>query len=74
MKKELLAKVTYNDAEDAFELWLYDNDSREWGFSRSAKCQTLDGQEGEAEFIHFSFMTEILRCATLGYKILDKRF
>lgn len=52
MKKNLVAAVRYNDNEDAFELWIYDNESKEYGFACSSKCRALEGST-ETTHIHF---------------------
>ena len=69
--QKMQAMVKYNNDNDAFELWIKCSDS-DWGFCSSAKCCTL-GDEPEANFIHYAFLTEVLKCAMLGYEIVDGR-
>lgn len=69
-KQNLMAKVKYNEQEDSFELWIRTNDEEEWGFSRSTKCRAIDG-EGATDFIHFSFLKEVLQCINLGYEVIS---
>lgn len=69
MKTEKLARVRYDEKEDEFILELYDEESESWGFSRSARCVQSVEYPGSTDYIHFSFMKEILRCAEFGYKI-----
>mgnify|MGYP003294994370 CR=1 FL=1 len=73
MKKNLVAMVRYNDDKDAFELWIEDATTGEMKFSRSANCCMSTNGDTEANYIHYSFITEILKCATLGYTIVDRR-
>ena len=69
-KQKKQAKVHYNPEEDAFELWLRSSDNEEWGFSRSSKCRAIEG-ETETNFIHFSFMKQVLECFNLGYDVFE---
>ncbi|MBR5786270.1 MAG: hypothetical protein IKY41_06225 [Clostridia bacterium] len=68
-KQKMQAKVQYNEKEDSFELWIRANDKEEWGFSRSSKCRAIEG-DTEANFIHFSFLKEVLKCIQLGYEVI----
>lgn len=72
--QKMQAMVKYNNDNDAFELWIRrsDGDDGDWGFCSSAKCYAL-GDEPEANFIHYSFLIEVLKCAMLGYEIVDGR-
>lgn len=67
-KKNMMAKVHYNPETDSFELWL--NCDGEWGFSCSTKCRTVEG-DTEPNFIHFTFLKEVLRCIKLGYDVFE---
>ena len=69
-KQNKLARVHYNEREDAFELYIYDNESKEWGFSCSTKCRAIEG-ETEANFIHFTFLKEVMKCLKLGYEVAE---
>lgn len=69
MKTKLKARVRYDEKDDCFVLELWDEDFKSWGFSRSSRCVAAKGGNGETNFIHFSFMKEIVRCAELGYSI-----
>lgn len=69
--QKMQAMVKYNNDNDAFELWIKCSDG-EWGFCRSTQCRALEG-ETEANFIHYAFLTEVLKCAMLGYEIVDGR-
>ena len=69
-KQKAMAKVHYNEQEDSFELFIRSNDKEEWGFCRSTKCRALEG-ETEANFIHFSFLKEVMKCITLGYEVIE---
>lgn len=71
-KQKMQAKVQYNPEEDSFELWLRSSDKEEWGFSCSSKCRAIEG-ETETNFIHFSFLKEVLRCVDLGYEVFEAR-
>ena len=62
------AKIVYNEATDAFELWLRSDPDADWGFSIAAKC-VPSKNDPETNYIHFSFMKEILKCAELGYEV-----
>lgn len=68
-KRKMMAKVIYNKEEDSFELWINTGDG--WGFSRSTKCRIVEG-DTEANFIHYSFMKEILNCINLGYEVFEE--
>ena len=70
VKQKMLAKVHYNPEEDSFELYIYDMENYEWGFSRSTKCRAVEG-DSEPNFIHFSFMKELLKCIQLGYEVIE---
>ena len=70
MANTKMAKVSYNSVEDKFELWIYSEEDDEWGFSCSTKCRAIE-EGGETNFIHFTFLKEVLRCAELGYKIIE---
>lgn len=72
MKKIKQAKVRYNAQEDSFELWLRNSEDEEWGFSRSAKCYTVEGDK-EPNHIHFSFLKEVLKCIVLGYEVFEDK-
>lgn len=71
-KQKKMAMVKYNPEVDAFELYLRNSDKEEWGFSCSAKCHAIEG-ETEANFIHFSFLKEVMRCIDLGYEVFEAR-
>lgn len=66
MKK--YAKVHYNEVTDSFELWLKNEADADWGFSRAAKCVPAQ-KDPDTNYIHFSFMKEIVKCAELGYEV-----
>lgn len=68
-KRKMMAKVQYNEQEDSFELWIRTSDKEEWGFSRSSKCRAIEG-DTETNFIHFSFLKEVLKCIQLGYEVI----
>lgn len=68
-KQKMMAKVHYNAEEDSFELWIRNSDKEEWGFSCSTKCRAIEG-ETETNFIHFSFLKEVLQCIKLGYDVI----
>lgn len=70
MKKQKAAYVKYNENEDSFELWIECEDGT-IGFSRSAKCQALNG-EGDTDFIHYSFMKEILNAISCEYHVYNR--
>lgn len=67
-KQKKLAKVHYNSDTDSFELWLKRDD--EWGFSCSTKCRAAEG-DTEPNFIHFTFLKEVLKCIQLGYEVIE---
>ena len=69
-KQKKMAKVHYNPEKDSFELWLRSNDNEEWGFCCSSKCQALEG-ETETNFIHFTFLKEVMKCIQLGYEVIE---
>ena len=69
-KTEKQATVKYNEDTDSFELWLRNSPNEDWGLSSSAKCMSIE-DEVETNFIHFSFLREVLNCITLGYKVSD---
>ena len=73
MKNKLAAMVRYNDENDSFELWIEDANTHDFKFSRSAKCCKSTNGDPDPNYIHYSFLAEILRCVTLGYEILDRR-
>ena len=69
-KCNLMAKVHYNEQEDAFELYIRTNDDEEWGFSCSTTCRAIDG-ETETNFIHYMFLKEVMNCIKLGYTVIE---
>jgi len=71
-KQKKQAMVKYNESSDSFELYIRNNENAEWGFSCSAKCRSVE-DEVETNFIHFSFLREILRCLELGYEVFEGR-
>ena len=70
--QKMQAMVKYNNDLDSFELYIRSSEKEEWGFCRSTQCRALEG-ETEANFIHYAFLTEVLKCAMLGYEIVDGR-
>ena len=71
-KQKKQAMVKYNESNDSFELYIRCNEKAEWGFSRSTKCRSVE-DEVETNFIHFSFLREVLRCIELGYDVFEGR-
>lgn len=69
MKTEKLARVRYDESKDSFVLELWDNVSGEWDFSMSVRCVESMNAPGSTEYIHFSFMKEIVKCVELGYAV-----
>ena len=69
-KKKNMAKVHYNPETDTFELWLKTSKETEWGFCCSTKCRMVEG-DTEANFIHFSFLREVMNCLALGYEVFQ---
>lgn len=69
-KHKNMAKVHYNPEEDSFELYLKNYDDEEWGFSCSSKCRTVEGFD-EPNFIHYTFLKEVLKCLKLGYEVFE---
>ena len=69
-KKTMQAKVHYNEQEDAFELWIRTSQNDEWGFARSSKCRAVEG-EAETNFIHYTFLKEVMKCISLGYEVFE---
>lgn len=69
-KQKPQAMVKYNKTEDAFELYIRSSENEEWGFSRSTKCRAIEG-ETETNFIHFSFLREVLQLLWLGYEVFE---
>ncbi len=69
--KKNYAKVVYNASGDCFELWIKTADMDEYGFSCSTKCRALNGKT-ETNFIHFSFLKEVLKCIKLGYEVYEE--
>jgi hypothetical protein len=70
-KKQMAqAKVHYNEERDSFELWIRSSEKEEWGFCCSTQCQALEG-ENEANFIHFTFLKEVMNCIKLGYDVFE---
>lgn len=70
-KQNKMAKIHYDRVDDRYILFLRNNDDEEWGFSCSAKCRAAEGGDGATDFIHYSFLREVLQCAALGYKIIE---
>ena len=69
-KRNMMAKVHYNSEEDSFELYLKTGKDEEWGFACSSKCRAVEG-DTEANFIHFTFLKEVLNCIELGYDVFE---
>lgn len=69
MKTEKLARVRYDAKEDEFVLEIWDNEFQSWGLCRAARCVDATNAPGVTDFIHFSFMKEVVRCAELGYSV-----
>lgn len=69
-KQKKLAKVHYNSEEDSFELYIMTGNDTEWGFCCSSKCRVVEG-DTEANFIHFSFLKEVMKCIKLGYEVFE---
>lgn len=69
-KQKAQAMVHYNQNEDAYELYIRSNEHEEWGFSCSAKCRAIEG-ETETNFIHFSFLKELLDCIAWDYQVFE---
>lgn len=64
--------IHYNEEEDSFELWIRRKDEKEWGFSRSSKCRVVNDGD-EPTHIHFSMLTELVRCVDLGFELVPNR-
>lgn len=64
--------VKYNPDGDKFELYIRSSENEEWGFSCSTKCMAIEG-ETETNFIHFSFLKEVMKCIELGYEVFEAR-
>lgn len=69
-KQKKQAMVKYNPVGDVYELYLRNGEKEEWGFSCSARCWAIEG-ETETNFIHYSFLIEVLKCIHLGYEIFE---
>ena len=69
-KQKMMAKVHYNEQEDSFELYIRNNDKEDWGFCCSSTCRTVEG-DTEANFIHFTFLKEVMKCLKLGYEVFE---
>ena len=63
--------VKYNSEGDKFELFIRSNDKEEWGFCCSTQCRAIEG-ETETNFIHFTFLKEVLNCIKLGYEVIER--
>ena len=69
-KQKAQAMVKYNKTKDAFELYIRSGEKEEWGFCCSTQCKAIEG-ETETNFIHFSFLKEVLKCIKLGYEVFE---
>lgn len=69
MKKENYARVRYEKDTDSFVLELFDHETEEYEFSVSARCFKAEHGGENADYIHFSFMKEIVKCCELGYQV-----
>lgn len=70
MKKKPQAKIIYRASEDTFELWIKGVEEKEYDFCRSAKCRKAkDIPDDDYNYIHYSFMIELLRTIELGYDV-----
>lgn len=69
-KQKPQAMVTYNSANDSFDLYIRSDEKDNWGFSLSAKCWAAEG-ETETNLIHFSFLKEVLKCLKLGFEVFE---
>lgn len=71
-KQKSQAMVNYNPVQDSFELYIRGSEKEEWGFCCSTQCMAIE-DETETNFIHHTFLNEVLKCASLGYEIIDGR-
>ena len=69
-KQKAQAMVKYNPDQDSFELYIRSNDNEEWGFCCSSQCRAIEGEK-ETNFIHFTFLKEVLKCINLGYEVFE---
>lgn len=72
MKTEKMARVRYDEKEDSFVLELYDSECESWGLCRSTRCVDATHAPGVTDYIHFSFMKEVVRLVELGYDVYFK--
>lgn len=71
-KQKAQAMVKYNPDQDSFELYIRSSEKEEWGFCCSTKCRAIEG-ETETNFIHFTFLKEVMKCINLGYEVFEAR-
>ena len=61
-------KITYNEKEDAFELWSR-SDDEEWGFVMSCKCYPT-AENPNPEYIHFTILKQLEEAIKLGFRLV----
>lgn len=60
--------IRYNKEKDCFELWYIFSDQDDWSLQCSVPCMNCDKPEApKHEFIHYSFLREMQRLASLGF-------
>lgn len=85
-KQELIARVRYIKGkpveqrtgfwqdDEQFIIEIYDEEDKSWHFSSGVPLvHSKEFEHKEANFIHFSFVKEILRMLDMGYKIHEYR-
>lgn len=69
-KQKPQAMVEYNKEADSFILYIRSDENEKWGLSKIAKCYAVEG-ETETNFIHFTFLKEVLQCLKLGFEVFE---
>ena len=85
-KQELIARVRYIkgkpeaeragkwDDEEQFVIEIYDEETESWNFSSGVPLvHSKEFPQEEANFLHYSFIKEILRMLDMGYEIHEAR-
>lgn len=62
------ARVGYSVSNEAYVIEVFDEQEKEWIMNKMFKCVAANGQE-DADFVHFTLVTEILDLIDLGYEV-----